>query len=53
MIMLSPFVKRTKIKRIIDIETIINSVSKTGLAISVENHSIIGGLGSAIAECQK
>lgn len=34
----------------LDCGTIINSVSKTGLAVTVENHSIIGGLGSAICE---
>lgn len=33
-----------------DKETIINSVNKTGLAVTVENHSIIGGLGSAVCE---
>ena len=30
---------------------IINSVNKTKLAVTVENHSIIGGLGSAVCEC--
>ena len=35
----------------LDIETVVNSVKKTKLAVTVENHSIIGGLGSAIAEC--
>ena len=35
----------------LDTETIIKSVKKTGLAVTVENHSTIGGLGSAIAEC--
>ena len=34
----------------IDKETIVESVNKTRLAVSVENHSVIGGLGSAIAE---
>lgn len=34
----------------IDSQTIINSVKKTNLAITVENHSIINGLGSAICE---
>lgn len=34
----------------IDSETIVNSVKKTGCAVSCENHNIIGGLGSAIAE---
>ena len=35
----------------LDTNTIINSVNKTKLAVTVENHSIIGGLGSAVAEC--
>ena len=35
----------------LDCGTIVNSVSKTKLAVTVENHSIIGGLGSAVAEC--
>lgn len=35
----------------LDCETIINSVSKTKLAVTVENHSIYGGLGSAVCEC--
>ncbi len=34
----------------IDKNTIIESVKKTGKAVTIENHSIIGGLGSAIAE---
>ena len=34
----------------IDKKTIIESVANTGLAITVENHSIIGGIGSAVAE---
>lgn len=34
----------------LDMETVINSVKKTGYAITVENHSVIGGLGSAICE---
>ena len=34
----------------IDRETVIASVKKTGCAVSCENHNIIGGLGSAIAE---
>ena len=33
-----------------DYETIINSAKKTKLVITVENHSIIGGLGSEICE---
>ncbi len=35
----------------LDCGTIINSVKKTNCAIVVENHSVIGGLGSAVAEC--
>lgn len=35
----------------LDSGTIINSVNKTGLAVTVENHSVIGGLGSAVCEC--
>ena len=34
----------------IDKETIINTAKKTGYVITVENHSIIGGLGSAVCE---
>ena len=34
----------------LDAETILGSVRKTGCAVSAEEHSIIGGLGSAIAE---
>ena len=34
----------------LDCGTIINSVKKTGLAVTVENHSVIGGLGSAVCE---
>jgi len=34
----------------LDNNTIVKSVQKTGLAVTIENHSIIGGLGSAIAE---
>ncbi len=34
----------------LDFQTVIDSVSKTKFAITVENHSIIGGLGSAICE---
>lgn len=34
----------------LDSETIINSISKTKLAFVVENHSVIGGLGSAVCE---
>ena len=34
----------------LDSQTVIESVKKTKFAITVENHSIIGGLGSAICE---
>lgn len=34
----------------IDEKTIIDSVKKTGVAVSVEEHQISGGLGSAVAE---
>lgn len=34
----------------LDAETIINSARKTGKVFTVENHSIIGGIGSAVAE---
>ena len=34
----------------IDVETILGSARKTGCAVSAEEHSIIGGLGSAIAD---
>jgi transketolase len=34
-----------------DNETIAASVRKTGRAVTAENHSIIGGTGSAVAEC--
>ena len=34
----------------IDVETIVASASKTGAVITVEDHSIYGGLGSAVAE---
>ena len=35
----------------LDEEIIINSARKTGKVITAEEHSIIGGLGSAVAEC--
>lgn len=35
----------------LDKKSVISSVKKTKLAVTVENHSIIGGLGSALAEC--
>lgn len=34
-----------------DSETVIESAKKTGLVVTVENHSVIGGLGSAVCEC--
>lgn len=34
----------------LDRETVIASVSKTGCAVTAEEHSIIGGLGSAVSE---
>lgn len=34
----------------LDAETILKSVGKTGCAVTAEEHSIIGGLGSAVAE---
>lgn len=34
----------------VDVEAVVESVRKTGLVITVENHSIIGGLGSAVCE---
>ncbi len=34
----------------IDAETIINSVKKTNRVVTIENHSIIGGLGSCVCE---
>ncbi len=35
----------------LDTEALLKSVKKTGAVVSVEEHSIIGGLGSAVAEC--
>ncbi len=34
----------------LDTETIINSAKKTNRVVTIENHSIIGGLGSAVCE---
>jgi len=34
----------------LDVETVVASVSKTGAAVTCEEHSIIGGMGSAVAE---
>lgn len=35
----------------LDCETIIKSAKKTGKVVTVENHSVFGGLGSAVCEC--
>jgi transketolase len=35
----------------LDAYTLIQSASKTGRVISIEEHSVIGGLGSAVSEC--
>lgn len=35
----------------LDSQAVIDSVSKTGCCVTAEEHSIIGGLGSAVAEC--
>lgn len=35
----------------LDEETIIRSVQKSGAVVTVEEHQVMGGLGSAIAEC--
>lgn len=34
----------------LDNETILKSIAKTGAAVTVENHSVVGGLGGAISE---
>lgn len=34
----------------LDAETILTSAKKTGFVVTLENHSVIGGIGSAIAE---
>lgn len=34
----------------LDVETIINSAKKTGYVVTLENHSIYGGIGSAVCE---
>ena len=34
----------------LDVDLIVKSAAKTGKVVSVEEHSIIGGLGSAVAE---
>jgi len=33
-----------------DVETLVTSASKTGRVLTIEEHSVIGGLGSAVAE---
>ena len=33
-----------------DVETVVNSAKKTGKVITIENHSIYNGIGSAICE---
>lgn len=35
----------------LDSETIINSVKKTKRAVTIENHSVYGGIGTAVCEC--
>ncbi|MBQ8179379.1 MAG: transketolase family protein [Candidatus Methanomethylophilaceae archaeon] len=35
----------------LDSEAVVSSVSKTGCCVTAEEHSVIGGLGSAVAEC--
>lgn len=35
----------------LDEELVVSSVAKTGKAVTVEEHSVIGGLGSAVCEC--
>lgn len=35
----------------IDYETVTRSAQKTGCAVVCENHNVLGGLGSAVAEC--
>ncbi|NBH13412.1 transketolase family protein [Lachnospiraceae bacterium] len=35
----------------LDKEIILNSVKKTGKAVTAEEHSVIGGLGSAVCDC--
>ncbi len=35
----------------LDDEMIVNSAKKTGKVVTVEEHSVIGGLGSAVCEC--
>lgn len=35
----------------IDVQTVVDSVKKTGCAVTCENHNVIGGLGSAVSEC--
>lgn len=41
----------TPVIKPLDCGTIINSANKTKFVVTVENHSVIGGLGSAVCEC--
>ena len=34
----------------LDVTTIVNSAKKTGKVVTIENHSVIGGLGGAVCE---
>lgn len=34
----------------LDVQTVVDSISRTGCCVTAEEHSVIGGLGSAIAE---
>jgi transketolase len=36
----------------LDREAVVASAKRTGTVVTVEEHSIIGGLGSAVAECR-
>ncbi len=48
---ISAEVINTPVIKPLDCGTILNSAKKTNFVITVENHSIIGGLGSAVCEC--
>lgn len=47
---ISAEVVNVSILKPIDVETVAASLSKTGCAVTAEEHSIIGGLGAAVAE---
>jgi transketolase len=47
----SPEVVNVHTLKPLDAETVVGSAQKTGAVVTVEDHSIIGGLGGAIAEC--